>query len=155
LVFGLKNGGNMEKAKTGDTVRVEYTGKFEDGQIFDSNKGKELLEFTLGEGKIIPGFEKAVIGMEVDEEKTVKIPPKDGYGEYIEGLVAEVEKERFPENLSLEVGRQLVIPQENGGQLIVTITKVTDSKVTLDANHPLAGKTLIFDIKLKEIVKKS
>ena len=143
----------MEKAKTGDTVRVEYTGKFEDGQIFDSNKGKELLEFTLGEGKIIPGFEKAVIGMEVDEEKTVKIPPKDGYGEYIEGLVAEVEKERFPENLSLEVGRQLVIPQENGGQLIVTITKVTDSKVTLDANHPLAGKTLIFDIKLKEIVK--
>ncbi|RLD13001.1 MAG: peptidylprolyl isomerase [Caldiserica bacterium] len=145
----------MEKAKTGDTVRVEYTGKFEDGQIFDSNKGKELLEFTLGEGKIIPGFEKAVIGMEVDEEKTVKIPPKDGYGEYIEGLVAEVEKERFPENLSLEVGRQLVIPQENGGQLIVTITKVTDSKVTLDANHPLAGKTLIFDIKLKEIVKKS
>jgi len=145
----------MEKAKAGDTVRVEYTGKFEDGQIFDSNKGKELLEFTLGEGKIIPGFEKAVIGMEVDEEKTVKIPPKDGYGEYIEGLVAEVEKERFPENLSLEVGRQLVIPQENGGQLIVTITKVTDSKVTLDANHPLAGKTLIFDIKLKEIVKKS
>ena len=145
----------MEKAKTGDTVRVEYTGKFEDGQIFDSNKGKELLEFTLGEGKIIPGFEKAVIGMEVDEEKTVKIPPKDGYGEYIEGLVAEVEKERFPENLSLEVGRQLVIPQENGGQLIVTITKVTDSKVTLDANHPLAGKTLVFDIKLKEIVKKS
>ena len=145
----------MEKAKVGDTVRVEYTGKFEDGQIFDSNKGKELLEFTLGEGKIIPGFEKAVIGMEVDEEKTVKIPPKDGYGEYIDGLVAEVEKERFPENLSLEVGRQLVIPQENGNQLIVTITKVTDSKVTIDANHPLAGKTLIFDIKLKEIVKES
>ena len=145
----------MEKAKVGDTVRVEYTGKFEDGQIFDSNKGREPLEFTLGEGKIIPGFEKAVVGLEVDEEKTVKIPPKDGYGEYIEGLVAEVEKERFPENLSLEVGRQLVIPQENGGQLIVTITKVTDSKVTLDANHPLAGKTLIFDIKLKEIVKKS
>ena len=145
----------MEKAKVGDTVRVEYTGKFEDGQIFDSNKGKELLEFTLGEGKIIPGFEKAVIGMEVDEEKTVKIPPEDGYGEYIEGLVAEVEKERFPENLSLEVGRQLVIPQENGNQLIVTITKVTDSKVTIDANHPLAGKTLIFDIKLKEIVKES
>ena len=145
----------MEKAKVGDTVRVEYTGKFEDGQIFDSNKGREPLEFTLGEGKIIPGFEKAVVGMEVDEEKTVKIPPEDGYGEYIEGLVAEVEKERFPENLSLEVGRQLVIPQENGSQLIVTITKVTDSKVTLDANHPLAGKTLIFDIKLKEIVKKS
>ena len=145
----------MEKAKVGDTVRVEYTGKFEDGQIFDSNKGKELLEFTLGKGKIIPGFEKAVVGMEVDEEKTVKIPPKDGYGEYIEGLVAEVEKERFPENLSLEVGRQLVIPQENGSQLIVTITKVTDSKVTIDANHPLAGKTLIFDIKLKEIVKNS
>jgi len=139
----------------GDTVRVEYTGKFEDGQIFDSNKGREPLEFTLGEGKIIPGFEKAVVGMEVDEEKTVKIPPKDGYGEYIEGLVAEVEKERFPENLSLEVGRQLVIPQENGNQLIVTITKVTDSKVTIDANHPLAGKTLVFDIKLKEIVKKS
>ena len=145
----------MEKAKVGDTVRVEYTGKFEDGQIFDSNKGKELLEFTLGEGKIIPGFEKAVIGMEVDEEKTVKIPPEDGYGEYIDGLVAEVEKERFPENLSLEVGRQLVIPQENGNQLIVTITKVTDSKVTIDANHPLAGKTLVFDIKLKEIVKNS
>ena len=145
----------MEKAKAGDTVRVEYTGKFEDGEVFDSNKGREPLEFTLGEGKIIPGFEKAVVGMEVDEEKTVKIPPKDGYGEYIEGLVAEVEKERFPENLSLEVGRQLVIPQENGSQLIVTITKVTDSKVTIDANHPLAGKTLIFDIKLKEIVKNS
>ena len=145
----------MEKAKVGDTVRVEYTGKFEDGEVFDSNKGREPLEFTLGEGKIIPGFEKAVVGMEVDEEKTVKIPPKDGYGEYIEGLVAEVEKERFPENLSLEVGRQLVIPQENGSQLIVTITKITDSKVTIDANHPLAGKTLIFDIKLKEIVKNS
>ena len=143
----------MEKAKAGDTVRVEYTGKFEDGQIFDSNKGKELLEFTLGEGKIIPGFEKAVIGMEVDEEKTVKIPPKDGYGEYIEGLVAEVEKERFPENLSLEVGRQLVIPQENGSQLIVTITKVTDSKVTLDANHPLAGKTLIFEVEIVDVEK--
>ena len=143
----------MEKAKVGDTVRVEYTGKFEDGQVFDSNKGRELLEFTLGEGKIIPGFEKAVVGMEVGEEKTVKIPPEEGYGEYIEGLVADVERERFPEDLKLEVGRQLVIPQKNGNQLIVTITKVTDSKVTLDANHPLAGKTLIFDIKLKEIVK--
>ena len=143
----------MEKAKVGDTVRVEYTGKFEDGQIFDSNKGREPLEFTLGEGKIIPGFEKAVVGMEVGEEKTVKIPPEEGYGEYIEGLVADVERERFPEDLKLEVGRQLVIPQKNGNQLIVTITKVTDSKVTLDANHPLAGKTLIFDIKLKEIVK--
>jgi len=145
----------MEKAKVGDTVRVEYTGKFEDGQVFDSNKGREPLEFTLGEGKIIPGFEKAVVGMEVGEEKTVKIPPEEGYGEYIEGLVADVERERFPEDLKLEVGRQLVIPQKNGNQLIVTITKVTDSKVTLDANHPLAGKTLIFDIKLKEIVKKS
>jgi len=143
----------MEKAKVGDTVRVEYTGKFEDGQVFDSNKGREPLEFTLGEGKIIPGFEKAVVGMEVGEEKTVKIPPEEGYGEYIEGLVADVERERFPEDLKLEVGRQLVIPQKNGNQLIVTITKVTDSKVTLDANHPLAGKTLIFDIKLKEIVK--
>ena len=145
----------MEKAKVGDTVRVEYTGKFEDGQVFDSNKGREPLEFTLGEGKIIPGFEKAVVGMGVGEEKTVKIPPEEGYGEYIEGLVADVERERFPEDLKLEVGRQLVIPQKNGNQLIVTITKVTDSKVTLDANHPLAGKTLIFDIKLKEIVKKS
>jgi len=149
----LKNGGKMEKAKVGDTVRVEYTGKFEDGQVFDSNKGREPLEFTLGEGKIIPGFEKAVVGMEVGEEKTVKIPPEEGYGEYIEGLVADVEREKFPEDLKLEVGRQLVIPQKNGNQLIVTITKVTDSKVTLDANHPLAGKTLIFDIKLKEIVK--
>lgn len=145
----------MEKAKLGDRVRVEYTGKFENGEVFDSNKGRELLEFTLGEGKIIPGFEKAVVGMEVGEEKSVKILPEDGYGEYIEGLVAEVEKERFPEDLKLEVGKQLVIPQQDGGQLIVTITNVTDKSVTLDANHPLAGKTLIFDIKLKEIVKTS
>lgn len=141
----------MSKVKSGDRIKVHYTGKMEDGTVFDSSKGRQPLEFNVGLGQVIPGFEKGVMGMEVGDSKTVVIPPEQGYGKVREDLIADVNKGDFPENITPEIGKKLQIEQDDGSKLHVTITRVGEEKVTLDANHPLAGKTLTFDIELLEI----
>lgn len=142
----------MSKVKEGDTVKVHYTGKLEDGSVFDSSREREPLEFKLGEGKLIPGFEKAVVGLSEGESTTVDISSDDAYGERRDDLVIEVSKSDLPEEIDPQVGLQLQMQQRDSEQTIpVQITKVADDYVTLDANHPLAGKDLTFDIKLVEI----
>lgn len=142
----------MSTVKDGDTVKVHYTGKLNDGTVFDSSQDREPLEFTLGEGKLIPGFEKAVTGMEEGDSTTVKIASEDAYGERRDDLELEVAKNELPDNVDPQVGMQLQMQQQQSGQAIpVKITSVEDEKVTLDANHPLAGQDLTFDIELLEV----
>ncbi|MEE9614548.1 MAG: peptidylprolyl isomerase [Thermodesulfobacteriota bacterium] len=141
----------MSPAKIGDTVMIHYTGTLEDGTVFDSSEGRVPLQFTLGEGMVIPGFETAVTGMSPTETKTEKIPAAEAYGPYVEDLVVVVGKEHLPDDLKPEVGRQLELHQEEGKTTVVTITEVNETNVTLDANHPLAGKDLTFRIELVEI----
>lgn len=142
----------MSKVKDGDTVKVHYTGKLtEDGTVFDSSQEREPLEFTLGEGQLIPGFEEAVIGMEEGDNTTVEIESQDAYGQRREDLELEVSKSDLPDNVDPQVGMQLQMQQqENGRAIPVQITAVEDDFVKLDANHPLAGKDLTFDIELIE-----
>ncbi|MGD8747824.1 MAG: peptidylprolyl isomerase [Balneolaceae bacterium] len=142
----------MSKVKDGDTVKVHYTGKLTDeGTVFDSSREREPLEFTLGQGQLIPGFEKAVIGMEVGDNTTVEIASKDAYGARREDLELEVSKSDLPDNIEPKAGMQLQMQQKNGQAIPVQITAVKDDYVKLDANHPLAGKDLTFDIELVEI----
>jgi peptidylprolyl isomerase len=143
----------MPKAKKGDTVRVHYTGHLEDGTIFDSSAEREPLEFTLGRGTIIPGFEAAVEGMEVGEKKTQIVTYDDAYGPHMDEMVKIVERATIPEDMDIEVGQHLQITGATGESVIVTIVEITDEDVTLDGNHPLAGQDLIFDIELVEIVE--
>lgn len=139
----------MSTVEKGDTVKVHYTGKLEDGTVFDTSQEREPLEFTLGEGQLIPGFEKAVEGLSVGESTSVTIPTEEAYGEWNEQLELEVSKDDLPDNIEPEVGMQLQMQQQQSEQMIpVKITQVNDNSVTLDANHPLAGKTLVFDIEL-------
>jgi peptidylprolyl isomerase len=143
------------KAKEGDTVKVHYTGKLKDKRIFDSSQDAEPLELTVGAGQVIPGFEKAVVGMSVGDSKTVEIAAVEAYGPHRDELVVEIERERVPENISLEVGQPLVLRQEEGPPIRVTVTDMSDQSVTLDANHPLAGEDLTFEVQLVEIVSSS
>ena len=140
--------------KNGDTVKVHYTGTLtDDGTVFDSSREREPLEFTLGEGQLIPGFEKAVIGLEEGDETTVELDSKDAYGQRREDLELEVSKSDLPDNIDPQVGMQLQMQQQEDGQAIpVQITAVEDEYVQLDANHPLAGKDLTFEIELIEQV---
>lgn len=142
----------MAQAKNGDKVKIHYTGKLEDETVFDSSVEREPLEFTVGDGKIIPGFEKAVVGMEPGESKTVTVSPDMAYGPHRKELVVDVERERVPDKLDLKIGGFVQIRQRDGGVIQAKVTGVSEAKVTLDANHPLAGKDLTFDIKLVEIV---
>jgi peptidylprolyl isomerase len=141
---------SMSQAKSGDTVRVHYTGTLDDGTQFDSSRGREPLEFTLGGGQMIPGFEKAVDGMAVGDSKTINIPATEAYGERHDQMVQEVPREHMPDEIELEVGMQL---QAEGpaGPVIVTVTALGEENVTLDGNHPLAGKDLTFDLELVAI----
>lgn len=145
----------MTKAKEGDTVKIHYTGKLQDGSIFDSSKDGEPLELTLGAGKVIPGFEKEIIGMSLDDSKSFEIAAEEAYGAYREELVVEIDKERVPEDLNLEIGRQLTLRQADGQKFRVTVTDVSEETVTLDANHPLAGENLTFEVQLVAIVSPS
>ena len=142
----------MVQAKEGDTVKVHYTGKLEDGTVFDFSMDRDPLEFTIGSGQIIPGFERAVVGMEPGEKKTATIQPEDAYGPRREDMTLTVDRSEFPEEIQPERGQQLQIQQPDGRAAIVTISEVSESTVTLDANHPLAGKPLTFDIQLVDIV---
>ncbi len=139
----------MAKAKNGDKVQVHYTGKFDDGTEFDSSKGREPLEFVIGNNKVIPGFNDGVIGLEVGESKDIKISSENAYGNYREELIAIVEKNQFPADIDLQVGQQFNIGEQ---QLLVSITKIENNKVTIDGNHPMAGKDLNFEIKLVDII---
>lgn len=142
----------MPQAKTDDRVKVHYIGRLEDGTQFDSSAGIEPLEFTIGGGEVLPGFERAVIGMQPGERKTVRIPAGEAYGEHHEQLVAELDRSDIPPHLHLEVGNQLEVTRPDGEKFSVLVTAVSAEKVSLDANHPLAGKELIFDIDLVEIL---
>jgi len=142
----------MEKAKRGDTVKVHYTGRLQDRRVFDTSAEGEPLRFTIGGRNVIPGFEQAVVGMTAGEAKTVQIPPEEAYGVRRDQLVFEVERAKLPTGLEPEVGKRLEYRQRDGTAMPLTVTAVSESKVTLDANHPLAGQELTFDIELVEIV---
>ncbi|WP_420385678.1 FKBP-type peptidyl-prolyl cis-trans isomerase [Roseivirga sp.] len=141
----------MPKAKAGDSVKVHYTGKLKDGTVFDSSQGREPLAFQVGAGQMIKGFDAAVDGMEVGDTKTAEIPAAEAYGEARQDLIFDVPKSNLPEDLKPEVGQQLAMTQPNGQQVPVTVAKVEEDKVVIDANHQLAGKDLVFDIELVEI----
>lgn len=141
----------MSKVKDGDTVKVHYTGSLEDGSVFDSSENKEPLEFTLGSGQIIPGFEKAVEGMGEGDTTKVTIPSDEAYGEVRDDLVIAVSKDNLPEDVTPEVGMQLQLNQPDGQAVPVRITNIKEEEVTLDANHPLAGKDLVFEIEVVEV----
>ncbi len=141
----------MSKAKAGDTVKVHYTGTLEDGTVFDTSREREPFEFKLGEGTVIPGFDEAVTGLEVGESTTISIEPEDAYGEVRDDLMLPVPREQVPDNMEPEVGMQVQLQTQSGQQVIARIVHVDDDKIMLDANHPLAGKTLSFDIELLEI----
>ena len=142
----------MSEAKSGDTVKVHYTGKLTDGTVFDSSEGKEPLEFKLGTGMVIPGFEDAITGMNPGESKTANIPVNQAYGPRREEMVAEIPRENFPPEHELEVGQRLQMQSPEGDVLNMTVVGLTEESVTIDGNHPLAGQDLIFDIELVEVV---
>ena len=141
----------MTQAKRGDTVKIHYTGRLEDTTTFETSAEHDPLQFTLGEGKMIPGFEKAVIGMKPGESKTVKVPADKAYGPYRKDLTIEVGREKIPPNLKAEVGHPLRIRLADGKTTMVKVIELSESTITLDGNHPLAGEDLTFDIQLIEI----
>jgi peptidylprolyl isomerase len=141
----------MSKVKDGDTVKVHYTGKLDNGEVFDTSREREPFEFKLGDEAVIPGFEKGVVGMGVGDSKTIEISPDDAYGAKKEELVVEVQKSELPEDITPSLGQRLQIRQQDGNPIVVTITDMDEDNITLDANHPLAGYTLFFDVELVEI----
>jgi peptidylprolyl isomerase len=142
---------NMQQVKKGDTVKVHYHGKLTNGSTFDSSEGREPLEFEVGGGMVIPGFDDGVTGMAIGEKKTVTIPADQAYGPKQEEMVMEFPKDRFPEDMVPEVGMQLNMSNGSGQNFPVVIVEVKETSVILDANHPLAGETLIFDLELVAI----
>ena len=141
----------MGQVRSGQTVKVHYTGQLDDGTVFDSSADREPFQFTVGENQVISGFEKAVVGMTPGESKTARIPADEAYGSHREELVIDVDKAQFPEGLKPELNQRLKVSHADGGESIVTVTETSESTVTLDANHPLAGKELFFNINVVEI----
>jgi len=143
----------MTQAKSGDTVKIHYTGTLDDGTEFDSSAGRDPLEFTVGSGQVIPGFDKAVEGMNVGESKSVNIPAEDAYGPHHEQMVQEVPRTALPDELEPEEGMALQAKGQDGQIINLTVTEVGDEAITVDANHPLAGKALNFDIELVDVAQ--
>lgn len=141
----------MAQAKKGDTVKVHYTGTMPDGTVFDSSAEREPLEFVLGEGQVIAGFENAVIGLDVGGKRSVTFGPDEGYGPYDDSLSCAVPRDQIPDHITPEPGMMLAFTTEEGQPAHVVVTEVTDDSVTLDGNHPLAGQTLTFDVELVSI----
>jgi FKBP-type peptidyl-prolyl cis-trans isomerase 2 len=142
----------LQVVKKGDKVKVEYTGTLEDGSVFDSSdKHDAPIEFTVGSGQLIKGFEDAVIGMKVGEEKEIKLPPEEAYGPHNPELVKDMPKDVFPENQDIQPGMIFLVSLQDGRQIPVWISKISEDSVTVDLNPPLAGKTLTFKIKIVEI----
>jgi len=142
----------MAKAKTGDTVKVHYTGKLNNGDVFDSSVDADPLQFTIGQKQMIPAFEEAMIDMEPGEKKTIEIPADGAYGQPSDNMIQTVERGMLPAEIELKVGLQLTAQDPTGHPFVVTVTKFDDESVTLDGNHPLAGEDLTFDVELVEIV---
>lgn len=142
----------MGEAKEGDRVRVHYTGRLDDESEFDSSAGGDPFEFTIGEGSVIPGFEEAVVGMTPGDRIEARIDAADAYGERRSDYVMKVDRGELPDDLDPEVGQQLTMQTQDGRQFVVTVVESSGSHVTLDANHPLAGEALHFEIELVEIV---
>ena len=142
----------MAQAKKGDTVQVHYTGKLEDGTVFDTSRERHPLQFTLGNGQVIAGFENAITGMNVGESKTAVIPVEQGYGPRRDDMIVTIKRDTLPPDLTAKVGQRLEITQTDDQVMLVTVTGVTESSITIDANHPLAGKVLTFDLELVGIV---
>jgi peptidylprolyl isomerase len=141
----------MKEAKKGDTVKVHYTGKLEDGTVFDTSVERQPFEFTIGNGNVIAGFEANVVGMAEGAKKSFKLAPEDAYGYPRKELVVEVKKDDFPEHITPELGQKLQLRQADGQPVACTVTEVKENMVTLDANHPLAGKSLTFEVELLEV----
>jgi len=142
----------MRKAEKGDKVRVHYTGKLSDGSVFDSSRERDPLEFEIGSGQVIPGFESGVVGMAAGDTQTVEIAVEDAYGERNKELIWEVDKGQLPDGYEPQIGEQLQSVQEDGRRINVFIIDVSEKTVTLDANHPLAGRDLTFELELVEIL---
>lgn len=141
----------MQQAKRGDTVKIHYTGQLDDGTVFDSSEGGEPIEFTIGNGDVIPGFEDAVVGMAKGEKKTEKIEAERAYGQHRQDLVFTIDRGQLPQGTDVSVGDFLKIGFADGGSASVQVAEIDDDSVTLDANHPLAGKDLTFDLTLVAI----
>jgi peptidylprolyl isomerase len=142
----------MTEAKNGDTVKIHYTGRLQNGTVFDSSSEGEPLQFSIGSGQVIPGFEEAVTGMQVGEKKTTLIPSDKAYGERNPSMVMVVDRKHVPPEIDPEVGQRLQVGSPDGQLLAVTVVEVGEENITLDANPPLAGEDLTFDIELVEIV---
>ena len=141
----------MANASSGDTVHVHYTGRLEDGTVFDSSEGRDPLEFKLGEGSVIAGFENAVEGLEVGEKADARLDPEQAYGPVRDDLVMAVPREQLPDGMDPDVGDQLAMQTQDGQNVPVTVVDTDEASVKIDANHPLAGKTLIFELELVDI----
>lgn len=142
----------MAQAKAGDTVRIHYQGSLDDGTVFDTSRGRDPFEFVLGAGMVIPGFDDAVTGMKVGATETVAIPPDQAYGDYHDDHVIEVTRDQIPADITPEIGMGLQLHSNDGRRFDVVVSKIDGEAVTLDGNHPLAGKTLTFEIELLAIV---
>jgi FKBP-type peptidyl-prolyl cis-trans isomerase 2 len=141
----------MSIASKGNSVKVHYTGRLEDGTVFDSSQNREPLQFTLGDGNMIKGFDAAVHGMEIGQEITVTIPSEEAYGEKREDMMIDIPRAQVPEHIQPEVGMELTLQTQEGHPMPVKVVHLDEEKIILDANHPLAGEDLIFDITLVEI----
>lgn len=141
----------MAEVQPGNTVLVHYTGKLEDGTVFDSSSGRDPLEFEVGSGQVIPGFDNAVTGMKPGDARAVTIPAEQAYGPRREELLMKVERRQFPEGANPEIGQQFQMSQEGGQNFVVTVAEVEGEHVTLDANHPLAGKDLTFEVEVVDV----
>ena len=138
-------------AKVYDKVKVHYIGTLSDGEVFDSSEGRDPLEFTLGSGQVIPGFENGIIGMQVEESKTINIPAAEAYGEQKGELIQEVQKTQLPPEIKPEVGLRLISRASDGREIPLVVTEVKENSIIIDSNHPLAGKDLTFEITLLSI----
>lgn len=141
----------MATVKQGNTIKIRYVGRLEDGTLFDSSENRPPLEFTVGEGELIQGLEQGVIGMSTGETKTITIPPELGYGPYIKERVFEMDRKKIPGKFDIQVGLRLQMYRADGMPMMVTVIGVSENTLTMDGNHPLAGKTLIFDTMVEEI----
>jgi FKBP-type peptidyl-prolyl cis-trans isomerase SlpA len=142
---------SMSQVKENSTVKVNYTGKLSDGQVFDTSEGEAPIEFVLGQGRLIPGFEKGLIDMKVNEKKTITIPKEEAYGDVNKELLHEVKKTELPQDMEPKVGMGLVSKAPDGREMNLLVVEVKDESIVVDANHPLAGKDLIFDLEVLEI----
>lgn len=138
----------MAEVKSGDTVSIHYKGTLEDGTVFDSSEGRDPLQFEVGSGQIIPGLDEAIPGMSIGDKKSVTVPPEQAYGDANPDAIQSVPRDTVPDELDIAVGMPLQVQTQDGRQVPVTVKEITDDTVVLDANHPLAGKTLTFDIEL-------